>query len=148
MNPNVKPSEHAPLVAVLSPQSATTVQSTGYVDMGLFPGGILATVVVGALGSGTTVDAKLQQATTSAGAGVKDVTGKGITQLTQAGTDADKQVEINCRQDDLDIAGGFRWVRLTVTPATSTALIFACIRGFGALYGPAADLTTVDQVVG
>jgi hypothetical protein len=148
MNPNVKPSQHAPLVAVLNPQSATTVQSTGYVDMGLFEGGILATVIVGALGSGTTVDAKLQQATSAAGAGVKDVTGKLATQLTQAGTDDNKQIEINCRQDDLDVTNSFRWVRLTVTPATSTALICGMIRGFGARYGPAADVTTVDEVVG
>ena len=146
-NLNVKPSDRAPLVGVINPQSATTAKSSGYVDMQRFPGGILATVKAGVIATNGTVDAKLEQATTDGGT-PKDVTGKAITQLTEAGTDSNKQVEINCLQEDLDVAGGYRWVRLTITPATAAALIDGEIRGFDAAYGPAADLASVDEVVG
>lgn len=147
MYTNVKPSDRAVLLSVIDPQSATTVKSTGWINLGLFDSA-LAVIAVGVLGSSTTVDAKLEQATTAAGAGVKDITGKGITQLTQAGTDDNKQVLINVRAADLDIPNSFAFVRLTVTPATSTALLFGALFGMDPKYGPATDATTVDQIVG
>lgn len=147
MYPNIKPSDRAVLLTVIDPQSATTAKSTGWVSLGLFES-MLAVIAVGVLGSSTTVDAKLEQATTAAGAGAKDITGKGITQLTQAGTDDSKQVLINVKAADLDVANSFAFVRLTVTPATSTALLFGAIFGMDPKYAPATDATTVDEVVG
>lgn len=144
-NPNVKPSDRAVLQAVINPQSATTAKSTGYVDMGK-AGSIQALVLVGTIASTGTVDAKLEQATTDGGT-PKDVTGKAITQLTQAGTDSDKQAIINCQSEDLDVANGYRWVRLTITPATAAALISGAILAHDHRYTP-ADATTVDEVVG
>src|SRR5688572_9141266 len=93
-NPNLKPSDRVTVLGVIDPQSATAVQGTGWIDMSLYDG-LLVIGLGGALGSGTTLDGKLQQATSSAGAGAKDITGRAITQLTQAGTDANKQVLVN-----------------------------------------------------
>lgn len=146
-NPNLKPSDRVTVLGVIDPQSATTVQGTGWIDMSRFDG-LLAILSAGVLGSSTTLDGKFQQATSSGGAGAKDITGKAATQLTQAGTDDSKQVLINLQAADLDVSGGFRYVKLTMTPATSTALIFGIVLGFNARYAPGTHATTVDEVVG
>lgn len=147
MNPNVKPSDRATLLAVINPQSATTAKSSGWVAAKDFLS-FLATVAVGTISASGTVDAKLEQAKDASGTSAKDIPSKAITQLTQAGTDSDKQVEINLQQADLDINAGYTHFRLTITPATAAALIAGTVRGFDALYQPAADATTVDEVVG
>jgi len=147
MTPNVKPNDRATLLAVINPQSATTAKSTGWLAVKDFAA-FLATVIVGAIASTGTVDAKLEQATSAAGADAKDITGKAITQLTEAGTDSNKQVEINLRAEELDINNAFTHFRLTITPATAAALIAATVRGFDARYAPATDATTVDEVFG
>src|SRR4051812_30737625 len=118
MNPNLKPSQRAAIVGVVNPQSATTVQTSGWIDATLFAN-FMALVVAGALGASATVDAKIQQATDNAGSGAKDVTGKAVTQMTKVATDDNKQVEINLRQADLDFANGFKFFRLSITPATA-----------------------------
>lgn len=147
MNVNVKPSDRATLLGVINPQSASSVQTTGWVLVEQFAA-FLATVIVGSLGSSATVDAKIQQASASDGTGTKDVSGTSITQLTQAGTDANKQVEINVRPEQLDEANGFKYIRLSITPATAACLIAGTLRGFDARNQPATDATTVDEVVG
>lgn len=146
--PSIRPSDRFPLLAKLDPvsQAAATV-TTDWVSLADF-NAIMAMLMVGALGASATVDAKLQQATDGTGTGAKDVTGKAITQLTQAGTDSNKQVMINCRAEELDVDGGFTHVRLSVTVATAACLIAAGIFGVDARYAPAADVSTVDEVVG
>ena len=148
MYPSLKPTQRAAIVGVINPQSATTVQSTGWVDASKFQN-YLATVGVGAISASGTVDAKLQQATDSSGTGAKDITGKAITQLTQAGTNSNSQAQINLRQDELDIANGFCFVRLGITPAAAAALIYGQIEGVDPRYGPAdlAAATSVVQIV-
>jgi hypothetical protein len=104
-------------------------------------------VFVGTLGSSATVDAKFEQANTAAGGDVKDVTGKAITQLTQAGTDSDKQAVINLQSEELDVNGGFRWARLTVTVGTATSDMGAAVFGCDPRYSPPTDLYSVDEIV-
>lgn len=147
MNANLKPSDQITVLDVINPQSATTVQGTGWNSMANFDA-VMAVLLAGALGSSATLDAKFQQATSSAGAGAKDITGKAITQLTQAGTDANKQVLINVFASQLDVTNGFTYVKLTMTPATSTALIGAVLLGVNGRYQPPSHGTTVDEVVG
>ena len=67
---------------------------------------IVAIVSTGILGSAATVDAKIQQATSSGGANAKDVTGKAITQIVKATGDG-KQAIINIRPQELDTNGAF-----------------------------------------
>ena len=142
-------SEKLPVVAALDPvsQAAGTVV-TGYADMGKTKQ-VMFVLSVGAMGAGGTVDAKIRQATDSAGTGVKDVTGKAITQLTQAGGDGNKQVVIGVRADELDVAGGFNHVALSITVATAASLISAIGIGGEPRYAPVdgIDLTSVDEIV-
>lgn len=109
---------------------------------------VLYIVSVGTLGSSATVDFLVKGDTTSGGSYTTTVTGKAITQLTQAGSDDDKQVLVEVTAEEV-AAQGFRYIRDTLTVATA-----ACDAGVvglgGALrYAPASDydLASVDEIV-
>lgn len=152
---NGLPSEQAALVDAIDPDAyGEGAQTTAWISAKNFHS-FMAAIYVGTMASNHTIDAKLEQATTSGGGGAKDVTGSDITQLTAAGSDSDKQVIINCRTEKLDVANGFDYVRLSITLA-STASPFAGNTDFGgALYGfdprhaPASDndAASVDEIV-
>ena len=149
MTPNLLPSQRVALVGIIDPDAyAAGAVSTGWIaakDHLSF----LAVVTAGDLGASATVDAKLEQATSAAGAGAKDITGKAITQLTKAGTDDNKQALINLKQEELDVNNGFTHFRLTVTVATATSDAGGFVLGFDPAYGPATlnDLASVDEIV-
>lgn len=145
---NSLPSERAAVVATVDPDAyAAGAESSDWVNMGLFES-IMAIVMAGTLGASATLDAKLEQATDSSGTGVKDVTGKSITQLVKA-TDDDKQAVINCRGEELDVSNGFSYVRLTMTVGTAASDAGGVVLGFGPRYAPASDndLASVAQIV-
>lgn len=147
MNVNILPSNEAVLAAVIDPDvTAAGTVTSGWVSLALYEAA-QAVVLAGTLGTSATVDAKLQQASDSSGTGVKDITGKAITQLTEAGTDSDKQAIINIRSDELDVANGFTHFRLSITVAVATSDIGGFVLGHYARYQPAADISTVDEVV-
>lgn len=141
-------SETIALVGTIDPvsQGAGSV-STGWVDMALFDQ-ILAAVTSGVLGAAATLDAKLEQAQDSGGTGAKDITGKAITQFVKASNDNDQAI-INCRAEELDVAGGFSFVRLTLTVGAAASLVHGAIWGVGPRYGPASDsdLASVQEIV-
>lgn len=145
-NPNLKPSDRAVIAAVIDPVSSSTAKSSGWISMATFHD-IQAIIQVGAIGASATVDAKLEQAKDGSGTGVKDISGKAITQLTKTGTDDNKQAVINCWADELDVNNGYTHVRLTITPATAASLIAGVILGHDARYQPADAAATVDEVV-
>lgn len=143
-----KPSEVVALVATLDPDAYTaSSRTTDYVDMEYW-GGLMAVVYAGALGTSATLNAKLLQATSSTGAGAVTIAGKAITALTQAGTDSNKQAVINLQPDELNVAGGFKFVALRVVNVV-TSDFGAAIYGVFPRYGPASanDLSSVDEIV-
>ena len=147
MNPNVLPSDRARIVGVVDPDAnAAATYTTGWVSMADF-GAVMAVIMAGTLGTDATLDAKLEQASDSSGTGAKDITGKEITQLTQAGTDSDKQAVINCYASELDIENDFTHVRLSMTVAAATSDCAAIFLGFDARYQVEDDATTVDEIV-
>jgi hypothetical protein len=146
---NIRASDRAAVVGVIDPDANTAgTLTTGWVSMADW-GRVMAIVFAGDLGASATLDAKLEQATSSGGAGAKDITGKAITQLTQAGTDSNKQAIINCHREELDLANGYTHVRLSHTVATATSDSGAVLLGFDPRYNTAADndATTVDEIV-
>ena len=146
-NPNVRPSDVAPITGVIDPDAkAAATYTTGWVSMADAEQ-ILASILVGEIDATGTVDAKLEQASDSSGTGAKDITGKAITQLTAAGTDSAKQAQINCRSSELDVANGFDHVRLSVTIGTAAADMSAIVQSLNARYAPLADVSTVDEIV-
>ena len=145
------PSELVAVLATVDPDNyAAGTQTSDWVDAGDFAQ-LHGIVLVGAIGAGGSVAAKLRQATSSAGAGAKDITGKAITTLTQASPDAsDKQAVINCKADELDLDNKFDFVCLSMTIAAATSDAGAIILGFTSRYEPASgfDLATVAEIVG
>jgi hypothetical protein len=147
---NMLASEAISPVAHINPQSATAgTYTSGWVDMDIWAK-VLAVVNVGTISSNGTVAFKLEQATSSGGAGAKDITGKAIVGLTQTPTDNSNSIaEINCRADELDIANSFRFLRINVVTATAASLLSGTVFGLDCKYGPASnnDDTIVSQII-
>ena len=148
MFPNAKGSELLAILATLDPASqvAGTV-STGWISVANHHC-LLAVLQTGVLGTGATVNAKLQQATDGSGAGAKDIEGKAITQIVKASGD-NKQVLINARPEELDTVNGFGFVRLSVTVGVAASLVAAQVLGVNPRELPAhtANQAAVVQIV-
>ena len=148
MFPNAKGSELFSVLATIDPASqAVGTVTTGWISAGNHHT-LLALVQSGVLGTGATLDAKLQQATDASGTGAKDVTGKAITQIVKA-TGDNKQALINLRPDDLDVTNGYAFVRLSLTVAVAASLTAAQLLGFNPRFTPgdASNQAAVAQVV-
>jgi len=146
---NQKGSETAAVVGTIDPDVLTaTAHTSDWVSMADFER-ISAIVMAGTLGSSATLDAKLQQATDASGTDAKDISGKAITQLTQAGSDSDKQAIINCSAEELDLENDFTHVALVITVATASSDGAGLIMGFNPRQGPASDndIASVDEIV-
>ncbi len=145
----LRPSDQAAILGAINPvsQGAGTV-TTAWIDISKFDK-LMGIVQAGVLGASATLDAKIQQATSGAGAGAKDIPGKAITQLTQAGTDSNKQAIINVQSDELDVNGGFKFVQLQATVATAASLVAGLLLGFTPRYAPASDndAASVDEII-
>lgn len=145
----LRPSDQVAVVGNIDPDAyAASTVTTGWIAAKNFER-FLAIIQAGTLGVSATVDAKLEQASDSSGTGAKDITGKAITQLTQAGTDDDKQALINLRADELDVANAFTHFRLSVTVGTAASDAAGIVLGFGGRYQPASDndAASVDEIV-
>lgn len=147
---NSQASEQVGVVGNIDPDAyAASTVTTGWIAAKDFQR-FLAIVQAGTLGASATLDAKLEQATDAAGTGAKDVTGKTITQLTQAGTDSDKQALINLRPEELDINNGFTHFRLSMTIGVAASDAGGIVLGVTPRSGfaGAIDAATVDEIVG
>lgn len=148
MFPNAKGSELLSVLATIDPASisAGTV-TTGWVSAANHHN-LLAVIQTGALGTAATLDAKLQQASDSSGTGAKDISGKAITQIVKASGD-NKQALINLRPEELDVNGGFAYVRLSLTVGTAASLASAQLLGVNPRYASAdaQNQAAVAQIV-
>lgn len=155
MTMNAKPSELVAVLAAIDPDEYAAADATPLlsdaVDMSKF-GALMAVISLGDVAATISVNAKFTQATASGGS-YKDVTGTSITALT--GDDDNKQVIINLRAEDLDIDGGYDFVKLSVTvsdsasPDAAVADVCATVLGFFPRFAPASanDLASVDEIV-
>jgi len=129
-------SEHVAILGVIDPaDAAATAKNTDWADVSKFEQ-IAGITLNGSIAAN--IVAKLEQATSVTGASSKQL---GICDLTHVASTADNdQTVIQARSDDLDVANGFRWARLTLTPATSgTNQIAGLMVGYTARYAPASD---------
>ena len=104
-------------------------------------------LLLGAMGVNSTVDAGLEQASDGTGTGAKAISGKTITQLTQAGSDDNSAAAIELRTEELDVNGGFEWVRFYVTIGTADSSYAATLRGLEPRYA-AVTTSAYDEIVG
>ena len=134
------------VVATVDPGNLSAgSHSTDAVDMSKFEE-VMFIVAVGTLGTSGTVDFKVQESDQAAGT-YSDISGKSITQLTDAGNDDNKQAVVVVKASEL--TPGKRYVKgvLTVGTAASDACVVA-IAG-KPRYAPASafDLSSVDEIV-
>jgi hypothetical protein len=123
---NALPSELIDVVAAVDPDAYTAAAvSSGYADMSDYEA-LLAIELAGDLVSTATLDLKLQSAVAATGGA--DIDGKAITQLTQAGTDSNKQALINLRREEL--TEGHRYVKAVRTLTDAGADEAVLILGF------------------
>jgi len=143
------PSASSAIVGVIEPD-ATVVgnHSTGWISMSDFQAA-QAIIMTGALGTAATLDAKLEQATDDAGAGVKDLTNAAITQLTKVAGDDNKQAIIEIWGEDLDIKNKYSHIRLTISVGTANSDCAALVLCSHPRQGPASehDLASVAEIV-
>lgn len=139
--------ERLAVVGTIDPDAYTAATYlTDAVDM-LNLDELLVCCLVGTMASTSTVDFSVTQATTSGGT-YKAVTGKAATQLTEAGTDSDKQVVISVRGEDLDMDNNYRFVKVSmvVAAAASDAAVLVLAQPKSGL-ASSADLASVDEMV-
>lgn len=103
-------------------------------------------VAVGAMTALSTVDFSVQQASDSSGTGAKAITGKAITQLTQAGGDGNDLLAVEVRTEELDVANGFEYVRGLLTVGTDTAYCSVVALRFMPNYPPVATTGWTETV--
>lgn len=137
MNPNVKLSEKIAVLATLDSASvAASTVTSAYVSMANFHQ-LAALIKTGVLGASATIDAKLRQATDAAGTGVKDITGKAITQIVKA-TGDNKQALIELHGAELDVNNGYSFVCLSVTVGVAASQLDATLIGSVPRFAPAS----------
>lgn len=146
---NPKITDLIAVAATIDPDAtAAGTVTSDWVNMANFDQ-VMAIVAAGTLGTSATVDAKIEQATDGSGTGAKDVSGKAITQMTQAGTDqSDTQAVIGVSAADLDVANNFDHVRLSITVGTATSDVGGVIVGLPSdLPATGVDLASVGEYV-
>lgn len=107
----------------------------------------LCVFLAGVLTTNNTTDFTIQQATDNSGTGAKAL--KTATQLTEAGTDSDKQVILSFEPSELDVDNGFYWVAPRAVTATAAGYVSAALLGICPIYGynTSNDLSSVDEIV-
>lgn len=140
-------SERFGIVATIDPDAYTAgAQTSDVIDM-LKWHKVMFIFMSGDLGASATLDGVIKGDTTSGGSFSTTITGKAMTQFTQAGTDSDKQAIVEINGDEV-LAQGFRYVRATMTIGTATSDAGMIALG-ECRYQPVTDhdLDSVDEVV-
>lgn len=140
--------ERLAIVSTLDPvsQSAATVTSD-VVDMKQFRR-VIFILSLGAMTTNSTVDMTIKGDTASNGSFATTITGKAITQLTEAGSDGNKQVAVEVTAEEV-AAQGYRYIRAAVVVGTAASLISLVGLGEFMRYSnaSASDLSSVDELV-
>lgn len=123
---NMKPSEGIDVLAAVDPDAySAAAVSSGYGDLSDYEG-LMAIGLVGDMVTNAKFDLALHSATAATGGAL--VTGKAITQLTEAGSDSNKQAVINLRRDE--VTEGHRYVKMVRTLTTAGADSASLLLGF------------------
>lgn len=141
-------SEQLAVVSCIDPDAYGTGAVNGdVIDMENFRR-VLFIVQAGTLGSSATLDFGVYGDTASGGSYATLITGKSITQLTEAGTDSDKQALVEVTAEEV-AAQGLRYIRGTMTVGTATSDAGVVALAGHARFQPASDLdlASVDEIV-
>lgn len=140
--------ENVAVIGTIDPDAyGTGDQTTDVIDMRYWRE-VAFIVMAGTLGTSATVDFVVKGDTASGGSYTTTITGKSITQLTEAGTDSDKQAIVRVTAEEA-AAQGYRYLRGTMSVGTATSDAGAIVIGTHQRYAPASgfDLASVDEIV-
>lgn len=137
--------EQLAVVATIDPDAYTAdAYTSDWIDMSQRRRALFV-VMAGTLGTAATLDAKVQEATSAAGAGAQDLSGKAITQMVKA-TDDDKQAIIEVVAEEM--SAGFRYLALVMTVGEATSDAGAIALANVSRYKPDTDdLASVAEIV-
>lgn len=125
--------QHYPLASEHADSLAAGTHSTAYVSLKNYHRAV-AVIDVGDMVASSTADFSIVQASDTSGTGVKAITGKAATQLTQAGGDGNEIVCIELRTEELDVNGGFECVAIKAVIGTDaveySAILYGCISAY------------------
>lgn len=141
-------SERLAVVATVDPDAyGTGGQNCDVIDMKLHQR-VIFIVMLGDFVSTGKADFAVYGDTASNGSFATLITGKSITQLTQAGTDDNKQVVVEVTAEEV-AAQGFRYIRGTLTLTVAGADAGVVALAGDDRYQPASDndLASVDEIV-
>ena len=141
-------SEALAVVDCIDPDAYTTADITGdTIDMSKHAR-VMFIVMAGTLGTSATVNFVVYGSASSNMATPGALTGKLITQLTEAGTDSDKQAVVEVTAEEVK-AQGYRYIRGTLTIGTATSDAGVVTLADHSRYAPASelDLASVDEIV-
>lgn len=138
------------LIGTIDPDAyGTGVTSTDVIDMRYWKE-VLFVVTAGDIVSTGTIDFEVNYDTASGGTFTNVVTGKAITQLTEAGTDSNKQALVRVTDEEVaQMAVGARYIRGDANLLAAGADFAVVVLGVPKSYGPANeyDLASVDEIV-
>lgn len=141
-------SERLAVVATVDPDAyGTGAQNTDAIDM-LQHRRILFIILAGTIASTGKIDFAVYGDTAVGGAYATAITGKAITQLTEAGTDSDKQAMVEVSSDEVQ-AQGLRFIRgvMTLTTAGGDAGVVAVAGDSRYQPNSVFDLASVDEII-
>ena len=136
-------SEVHQVLAHVPADSETAEVNSGYVNVANFHR-VAVLISVGDLAATATFDVDIEQATTTAGANAKAITGKSITQLTA--TDDDVVLIMELRTEELDVTNGFDCINVECTPATAAVEFAVIVLGCVPRFAPVST-TAVQEIV-
>jgi len=131
-------------IARINPASYNSEQNTARFAVGAYRR-FLVILMVGAITSTGTLDIDIEQSDAASGGTTKNVTGKSITQLTQAGSDSNKIVAIEIASEELDTNGGFAWLNVELTPLTAASICGVLVLAGDARHQP-VSVANWDEV--
>ena len=142
-------SEYLAVVATVDPDAyATGTQLTDAIDMEDHEQ-VMFIVQLGTMASSATIDFYVMECATSGGTYTR-LSGKSITQLTEAGTDSDKQAIVNVKASELGT--GMRYLKGSLrigTDAVDSGVIALATSRFSHAVTSTSfgDLASVDEIV-
>lgn len=136
---------HYPLAIQYSDSFGIGTSDSSYVSLANYHRAVLV-LNVGDMAATATLACSIRQATTTGGAGVKAITGKSITQLTQAGGDGDDLICIELRTEELDVAGGFDCISVRVVVAAAAVEYGYVLYGIMPRFAPTATTNWVEII--
>jgi hypothetical protein len=136
---------HYPLVSEFPDSMAANTYTSARVSLAKYHRAVLV-LSVGDMAAGAKLDVALYQATAASGGSTKAITGKAITQLTQASGDGNDVFCIELQTEELDVTGGYEHVYVVAVVDTDAVEYGWTLFGIQPRYAPVATTNWEERI--